>query len=220
MRDGSGWRGAVRRASPRTLQILYFVLAISLLAHCSQGPTVHDDGEGPVAFANGLGGGATVHAYRVDGDGRFSNGPWTFGTLTLCLVADGPPARLLSVEPAQVQGHGSRVAHVALRQLEDDEDQIGNIYGPPPNGSAPVPGAEVTHTCDEPHRHELLVSLAAVGSGGGGWSGQRIRYEHEGREHVLLTEFVWILCGTDFEEACERDPSRDHWSSSSEPARN
>jgi hypothetical protein len=170
---------------------------LQVTAH--HGPTRHDDGAGILASHNQVmqESQSLVRTPGVDS--------WTYG-VRLCLSTGTGPATIESVVPDQTVGAGFKPLGMYIRRFVAtiQHTPINSVDGFPPS-SAQIPdaleqvaGFQVVDPCSnllDATTAELLIGLAAVGDGGGGWKGLDITYKADGQEYILFAEYGLYVCG-------------------------
>jgi hypothetical protein len=126
----------------------------------------------------------------------------------LCLASGTQPAVLSDVAPHATVGFGfvflgARVREFTYQPLV--HSFISSVVGfPPPSTYVPDPlhevaGSAVTSPCSQPPSGastELLIGLAKVGDGGGGWQGIDVAYSVGAQSYVLFIDQDLLICGT------------------------
>lgn len=166
----------------------------------------HADGAGPL----GSEGAPVGTGSKMDSRGGQYN-EWTYG-VRLCRMSDDAPPVLEDLSPTEVVGDGFRVVGASVREFAVDWSSHAPIitvtgYPPPPQDVPDqlhaLEGFAVTSPCPVPgsdgevpeNYTELLVGLARVGNGGGGWRGLEIAYTAAGRHRVLVIQHDLLVCG-------------------------
>ncbi len=117
---------------------------------------------------------------------------YTFGSLPLCLAADGP-ALVTSVEPVSPQG-GISFGAFAVRPLQPN--MLGSEASPLPKTDF-GDGRVVHEHCDTtPGGAELAVEMTKQSADNARTSGVRVNYSVDGRPGTLVIPFTVVLCAT------------------------